>query len=76
MASVVLRDRAGGAGGPSGASLAIDPATESGWKSSSTNGTTNIHSRLEIRRGRFQCSIPVTGPRMSVALAGLVYGAA
>jgi peptidoglycan/xylan/chitin deacetylase (PgdA/CDA1 family) len=28
---------------------------------------------IEIHRGRFQCSIPVTGPRMSVGLAGLVY---
>jgi hypothetical protein len=28
---------------------------------------------LEIQRGRFQCSLPVTGPRMSLGLAGLVY---
>jgi len=28
---------------------------------------------LEIHRGRFQCSIPVTGPRMSLGLGGLVY---
>jgi hypothetical protein len=28
---------------------------------------------LEIHRGRFQCVLPVTGPRMSLSLAGLVY---
>ena len=28
---------------------------------------------LEIHRGRFHCSMPVTGPRMSLGLAGLVY---
>lgn len=28
---------------------------------------------LEIHRGRFHCSLPVTGPRMSLGLAGLVY---
>jgi hypothetical protein len=28
---------------------------------------------LEIHRGRFRCSVPVTGPRMSLGLAGLVY---
>ena len=28
---------------------------------------------LEIHRGRFHCSIPVTGPHMSLGLAGLVY---
>jgi hypothetical protein len=28
---------------------------------------------LEIHRGRFYCSIPVTGPHMSLGLAGLVY---
>jgi hypothetical protein len=28
---------------------------------------------VEIYRGRFHCSIPVTGPRMSLGLAGLVY---
>jgi peptidoglycan/xylan/chitin deacetylase (PgdA/CDA1 family) len=28
---------------------------------------------IEIQRGRFSCAVPVTGPRMSLALAGLVY---
>ena len=28
---------------------------------------------LEIHRGRFHCSLPVTGPCMSLGLAGLVY---
>jgi len=28
---------------------------------------------VEIHRGRFRCSLPVTGPRMSLGLAGLVY---
>jgi peptidoglycan/xylan/chitin deacetylase (PgdA/CDA1 family) len=28
---------------------------------------------LEIWRGRFRCSLPVTGPRMSLGLSGLVY---
>ena len=28
---------------------------------------------LEIHRGRFHCSLPVTGPRMSLGLAGLAY---
>jgi hypothetical protein len=28
---------------------------------------------LEIHRGRFHCSMPVTGPRMSLGMAGLVY---
>jgi peptidoglycan/xylan/chitin deacetylase (PgdA/CDA1 family) len=28
---------------------------------------------LEIERGRFHCSVPVTGPRMSLGLAALVY---
>jgi hypothetical protein len=28
---------------------------------------------VEIHRGRFQCSLPVTGPRMSLGLRGLVY---
>jgi hypothetical protein len=28
---------------------------------------------LEIHRGDFQCALPVTGPRMSLSLAGLVY---
>jgi len=28
---------------------------------------------LEIHRGRFQCSLPVTGPRMSLGLGGLAY---
>jgi len=28
---------------------------------------------LEIHRGRFQCCLPVTGPRMSLALGGLAY---
>jgi hypothetical protein len=28
---------------------------------------------LEIQRGRFRCSVPVSGPRMSLGLDGLVY---
>ena len=28
---------------------------------------------LEIHRGRFHCSLPVTGPRMSLGLTGLAY---
>jgi hypothetical protein len=28
---------------------------------------------VEIRRGPFQCTLPVTGPRLSLGLAGLVY---
>jgi len=28
---------------------------------------------LEIHRGRFQCCLPVTGPRMSLGLCGLAY---
>jgi hypothetical protein len=28
---------------------------------------------LEIHRGRFYCSLPVTGPRMSLGLSGLAY---
>jgi hypothetical protein len=28
---------------------------------------------IEIHRGRFYCSLPVTGPRMSISLDGLVY---
>ena len=28
---------------------------------------------LDIERGNFRCSVPVTGPRMSIGLSGLVY---
>src|SRR5262245_16009182 len=28
---------------------------------------------LEIQRGRFRCTLPVTGPRLSLRLAGLAY---
>jgi peptidoglycan/xylan/chitin deacetylase (PgdA/CDA1 family) len=34
---------------------------------------TEYEFALEIQRGRFQCSLPVTSPRMSLGLAGLVY---
>ena len=28
---------------------------------------------VDIQRGKFQCSVPVTSPRMSLGLRGLVY---
>jgi hypothetical protein len=34
---------------------------------------TEYEFALEIRRGPFRCWLPVTGPRMSLGLAGLVY---
>jgi hypothetical protein len=34
---------------------------------------TEYEFALEIHRGRFHCSIPVTGPRMSLGLTGLAY---
>jgi hypothetical protein len=34
---------------------------------------TQFAAAIEIHRGRFKCSLPVTGPRMSISLVGLVY---
>ncbi len=49
------------------------PVMMTAWRSSSTSGTPKYELALEIHRGRFHCSVPVTGPRMSLGLAGLVY---